>query len=61
MNNLYQWALAFFLNILQNLLLELPLNLLALVVGRRFAMKVKQRTKVELGGLEELNLADVDL
>lgn len=49
------------LNGLQNLLLELPLNLLALVIGGRLAVERKESTKVELGLLEQLNLANVDL
>lgn len=49
------------LNSLKDRLLELPLNLLALVIGSRLAVEGKQSTQVELGGLEELDLADVDL
>ena len=49
------------LNLLQDTLLELPLNLLALVVGARLAVQSHQGTKVELGSLEQLNLSDVDL
>lgn len=49
------------LNSLEDLLLELPLNLLALVIGSRLAVQGKQSTQVELGGLEKLDLADVDL
>ena len=49
------------LNLLQDTLLELPLNLLALVVGTRLAVQSHQGTKVELGSLEQLNLSDVDL
>lgn len=42
-------------------ILELPLNLLARVVRRRLAVECHQSTEVELGGLQQLNLADVDL
>lgn len=49
------------LNLLQNTLLELPLDLLSLVVRGRLAVQSHQATKVELGGLQQLNLADVDL
>lgn len=49
------------LNVLKDLLLELPLNLLALVVGGGLAVQSKESTEVELGGLEELDLTDVDL
>lgn len=43
------------------MLLELPLHLLALVISGRLAVQGKQSAQVELGGLEELDLADVDL
>jgi hypothetical protein len=46
---------------LKNRLLELPLNLLTLVVGARLAVECHQGTEVELGRLEKLNLADVNL
>lgn len=49
------------LNSLKDLLLELSLNLLALVIRRRLSVQVQQSTQVELGGLEELHLANVDL
>jgi hypothetical protein len=49
------------LNILKNSLLELALDLLARVVGARLAVQTEESTKVELGCLEELDLADVDL
>lgn len=49
------------LNAFKNRFLELPLNLVTLVIGRRLSVQVKQRTEVELGGLEKLDLADVDL
>lgn len=48
-------------DVLKNLFLELPLNLLALVISRRFPVEVQQGTKIKLRGLEELDLADVDL
>ena len=37
------------------------LNLLARIVLRRLAVKGEQGTKVELGLLEQLNLADMNL
>ena len=49
------------LNILKNRLLELALDLLARVVGARLAVQTKESTKVELGRLQELDLADVNL
>lgn len=49
------------LNLLQDALLELPLNLLSLLIGPRLAVQSHQSTEVELGCLEELDLADVDL
>lgn len=49
------------LDLLKNALLELPLDLLTLLVRRRLAVQVHQGTQVELGRLEELDLADVDL
>ncbi len=49
------------LHLVQNLLLELPLDLLALLICVRFAVEVKESAEVELGGLQELNFADVDL
>lgn len=49
------------LNLLENALLELPLNLLALLVCRRLAVQGQEATKVELGLLQQLNLADVHL
>lgn len=48
-------------DVLKNLFLELPLNLLALVISRRFPVEVQQGTKIKLRGLEELDFADVDL
>lgn len=49
------------LNRLEDLLLELPLNLLALVISRRLAVKSQESTQVELGRLQKLHLANVDL
>ena len=49
------------LDVLQNLLLEFPLDLLSLLVGIRLAVEVKESSKVELWCLEELDFADVDL
>lgn len=53
--------LEFASNTLQDGLLEFPLNLVALVIGCGFSVQVQESTKVELGGLEELDLADVNL
>lgn len=49
------------LDSLEYLLLELPLNLLALIIGRRLAVQGQKRTQVKLGRLEELDLANVNL
>ena len=49
------------LYVLEDLLTELALNLLALLIRARLAVESHQRTQVELGRLEELDLADVDL
>ena len=50
------------LHVLKHRLLELAvLNLLARVIGGGLAVERKEVTKVELGCLEELDLADVDL
>lgn len=49
------------LNALKNLLLELPLDLLALVIGTRLAVESQKSPQIEFGGLEELDLANVDL
>lgn len=49
------------LNLLKHTLLELPLNLLALVVRTRLAVESHEGTKVELGCLQQLDLTDVDL
>lgn len=49
------------LDLLQNTLLELPLDLLSLIVRTRLAVQSHQSTKIELGCLEKLDLADVDL
>lgn len=48
-------------NSLQNRLLEFPLNLVALVIRRGFTVQVQQSTEIELGRLEQLDLANVDL
>lgn len=49
------------LYLLENRLLELALHLLALVISARLSVERHERTEVELGGLEELDLADVNL
>jgi hypothetical protein len=49
------------LNLLENNLLELPLNLLALVVRCRLAVEGHEGAEVELGRLQQLDLADVYL
>lgn len=49
------------LNSLKDCLLELPLHLLALVVSCGLAVESQEGTQVKLGGLEQLNLANVDL
>lgn len=49
-------------NLFQHRLLELTvLDLLAGVVGGRFAVQREQVAQIELGRLEKLDLADVDL
>lgn len=50
-----------YLDTLQNLLLELPLNLVALIISRRLPVEIQESAKVKLGRLEKLNLADVNL
>lgn len=45
----------------KNLLLELTLDLLALVIGGRLPMEVQQCTQVKLRRLEQLDLADMNL
>lgn len=47
--------------LLQDTLLELPLDPLALLVGGGLAVERHEGTQVELGRLQELDLADVDL
>ena len=47
--------------LIQHLLLELSLNLLSRLVCVRLAVEVKKSAKVELGSLQELDFADVDL
>lgn len=49
------------LDLVQDNLLELPLNLLALVVRPRLAMECHQGTQVEPRLLQQLDLADVNL
>lgn len=49
------------LHLIQHLLLEFPLNLLSVLIGVRLAVEVEQGTEVELGCLQQLNFADVDL
>lgn len=50
------------LHLLEHSLLELlVLDLLARVVGRGLAVQREEVAEVELGRLEELDLADVDL
>ena len=46
---------------LQNGLLELAINLLAGIILGRLSVEGEEGTKIELGLLEELDLADVDL
>src|SRR5690554_1898095 len=47
--------------LLQNALLELPLDPLTLLIRGGLAVERHERTEVELRRLEELHLADVDL
>ena len=49
------------LDILEHTLLKLALDLLTLVVGPRLAVQSHEGTEVELGCLQQLDLADVDL
>lgn len=49
------------LDLLEDGLLELPLHLLAGIVLGGLSVKGEKSTKVELGLLQKLNLADVDL
>jgi hypothetical protein len=49
------------LHILENSLLELPLNFLSRFVRCRFAVEAKQSTQIELGRLEELDFTYVHL
>ncbi len=46
---------------LQHLLHELTLDLLALLIGGRLAVESKESAEIELGRLQELDLADVNL
>lgn len=48
-------------NALQDRLLEFPLHLVTLIVGCGFTVQVQESTEIELGRLEELDLADMDL
>lgn len=47
--------------LVQHLLLELPLDLLSLLIGVRLAVEVQKCAEIELGCLQELDFADVDL
>ena len=47
--------------LLQDALLELPLDPLALLVSSRLAVERHEGAEVELGRLQQLHLADVDL
>lgn len=49
------------LNFLQDSLLELSLDLLALLIGSRFTMQCHEGSKIKLGGLEKFDLANVGL
>ena len=50
------------LHLVQNSLLELAiLDLLTRIIGCRLAVKREQIAEIELGCLEELDFADVDL
>lgn len=49
------------LNRLKDGVLELALNLLALVISGRLAVKGEESTEVELRRLQELDLANVNL
>lgn len=49
------------LHLIQHLLLEFPLNLLSVLIGVRLAVEVEEGAEVELGGLQQLDFADVDL
>ena len=49
------------LDLLENALLELPLYLLTILVRRGLAVQGHESAQVELGRLEELDLANVDL
>lgn len=52
---------SFSLYLLEDALLEFTLDLLAVLVGGRLAVQRHQGTQVELGRLEQLDLADVHL
>ncbi len=49
------------LDLFENLFLELPLHLLALVVGRGFTVQSHEGPKIELRLLQQLDLSDVHL
>lgn len=49
------------LHLLKDTLLELTLHLLALLVRSRLAVESQERAQVELGLLQQLDLADVNL
>lgn len=49
------------LHLLKDTLLELTLNLLALLVRGRLAVESQEGAQVELGLLQQLDLADVNL
>ena len=49
------------LYLLKNALLELTLHLLALLVRGRLAVESQESAEIELGSLQQLDLADVDL
>ena len=49
------------LYLVQDLLLELPLDLLTRLIGVRLAVEVQEGAEVELGCLQQLDFADVDL
>lgn len=49
------------LYLLKNALLELTLHLLALLVRGRLAVESQETAEIELGSLQQLDLADVDL
>lgn len=48
-------------DLLKDTLLELPFDLLSLIVGTGIAVESHQGTEVEFGRLQQLDLADLDL